>query len=148
MAISDNTADSLSTTTKFTLGAAGTASTAGVATQATKSAATVLGTDASMRGDLKSKGDIVIAGAIEGEVSSDAKVIIAKGGSVTGRVTASEVVIEGRLAGDSAALKSLSILSSAEVRGDVTTPVIMIEPGATFVGRCSMTEQVVSGVGK
>lgn len=148
MAMSDNTADSLSTTTKFTLGAVGVAAPAGVAAQGTRAGPTVLGSEAAMRGDLKSKGDIVIAGAIEGEVSSDAKVIIAQGGSVTGRITASEVVIEGRLVGDSAALKSLSILSSAEVRGDVTTPVIMIEPGATFIGRCSMTEQVISASSK
>jgi cytoskeletal protein CcmA (bactofilin family) len=149
MAIADNTADSLSTVTKFTLGAAGSAASAtGAASQAAKAGATVVGIEASLRGDLKSKGDIVIAGAVEGEVSSDSKVVIAQGGSVTGRVTASEVVIEGRLSGDTAALKSLSILSSAEVRGDVTTPVIMIEPGATFVGRCSMTEQVVAGATK
>lgn len=153
MAISGNAADSLATattTTKFTLGAGagGAASSTSAAAQSAKAGATVLGAEASMRGDLKSKGDIVIAGAIEGEVSSDARIIVAQGGSVTGRVTATEVVIEGRLTGDSAALKSLSILSSAEVRGDVTTPVIMIEPGATFVGRCSMTEQVVASAAK
>jgi cytoskeletal protein CcmA (bactofilin family) len=148
MAIGDNTADSLSTKTKFILGAGGVASSTGTTAQAAKAGATVVGADASLRGDLKSKGDIVIAGALEGEVSSEAKVVIAQGGSITGRVTATEIVIEGRLSGDSAALKSLSILSSAEVRGDVTTPVIMIEPGATFVGRCSMTEQVVAGATK
>jgi cytoskeletal protein CcmA (bactofilin family) len=67
--------------------------------------------------------------------------VIAQGGSVTGRVSASEVVLEGRLSGDAVAAKSLSILSSAQVKGDVTTPVIMIEPGAAFIGRCSMAEQ-------
>ena len=138
MAIGGNTADSLSTTTKFTLGAAASAATG-------KAGATVIGPEAAIRGDVKSKGDVVIAGAVEGEVSSDAKVVIAQGGTVSGRVAAPEVVIEGRLVGDSAAIKSLSILSSAEVRGDVTTPVIMIEPGATFIGRCSMTEQSASG---
>jgi len=142
MATGENTAESLSTTTKFTLGAAATSAAAG------KGGATVIGPEAAIRGDVKSKGDVVIAGAVEGEVSSDAKVIIAQGGTVSGRVTATEVVIEGRLVGDSAAIKSLSILSSAEVRGDVTTPVIMIEPGATFVGRCSMTEQAATGASK
>jgi cytoskeletal protein CcmA (bactofilin family) len=141
MAINGNTADSLSTTTKFTLGAVGTAG----AAAAGKSGATVIGPEATLRGDVKSKGDVVVSGSIEGEVSSDTKVIVAKGGAVTGRISATEIVLEGRLSGDSVALKSLSILSSAEVRGDVTTPVIMIEPGATFIGRCSMTEQAAPG---
>ncbi|MFN4896265.1 MAG: polymer-forming cytoskeletal protein [Pseudomonadota bacterium] len=140
MAIGGNTADSLSTTTKFTLGGASGAGTA-TATAAAKVGATVIGPEAVLRGDIKSKSDLVIAGSIEGEVSSESKIVIAQGGSVVGRLAAMEIVIEGRLAGDSTATKSLSILSSAQVRGDVSTPVIMIEPGATFVGRCSMTEQ-------
>jgi cytoskeletal protein CcmA (bactofilin family) len=134
MASSGNTAESLSTTTKFTLGS-------GATTAVAKNAVTVIGPEAVFRGDIKTKGDIVISGAVEGEVSSESKLVIAQGGSVSGRVTAVEVVLEGRLVGDSIASKSLSILSSAQVKGDVSTPVIMIEPGATFVGRCSMTEQ-------
>jgi cytoskeletal protein CcmA (bactofilin family) len=135
MASSGNTAESLSSTNKFTLGAAG--SQVGVA----KNAATIIGPEATLRGDVRSKGDIVVAGTIEGEVVSESKLIIASGGAVTGKVSALEIVLEGKLNGDSVASKTLSILSSAEVRGDVTTPVIMIEPGATFVGRCSMSEQ-------
>lgn len=132
MASSGNTAESLSTTNKFTLGAA--------AQAGAKGSQTVIGPEAVFRGDLKTKGDIVIAGTVEGEVTSEAKVIIAPGGNVTGRVLGSEVVIEGRLTGDSIASKSLSILAAAQVKGDVTTPVIMIEPGAAFIGRCSMSE--------
>lgn len=133
MASSGNTAESLSATNKFTLGASQTA--------IAKGAQTVIGAEAVFRGDFRTKGDIVIAGSIEGEVTSEGKAIIAAGGSVTGKVAAVEIVIEGRLMGDSSASKTLSILGSAQVRGDVTTPVIMIEPGAAFVGRCNMTEQ-------
>ncbi|MFO0416613.1 MAG: polymer-forming cytoskeletal protein [Pseudomonadota bacterium] len=128
-----NTADSVAGANKFTLGQQGLG--------AAKAGATIIGQDAAIRGDLRSKGDLVISGTVEGEVSSESKLVIAQGGSVTGRITALEVVIEGRLVGDSSAQRSLSILASADVRGDVVTPVIMIEPGATFVGRCSMAEQ-------
>jgi cytoskeletal protein CcmA (bactofilin family) len=141
MATAANTAEPISTghlTTgnKFTLGGAG-------ATAVSKTAVTIIGPDALFRGDIKSKGDIVISGAVEGEVASEGKLVIAQGGSVTGRISANEVALEGRLTGDAIATKSLSILSSAQVKGDVTTPVIMIEPGAAFVGRCSMAEQAV-----
>lgn len=115
--------------------------TLGATPASAKAGTTVIGVDALFRGDIKARGDIIIAGSIEGEVSSDTKIVIAAGGSVTGRILAPEVVIEGRLTGDATASKSLSILKSAEVHGDVTTPVIMIEPGATFVGRCSMPEE-------
>jgi cytoskeletal protein CcmA (bactofilin family) len=134
MAPAANSAEPLATANKFTLGAGG-------ATAVSKTAVTIVGPDAIFRGDIKSKGDIVVSGSVEGEVSSEGKLVIAQGGSVTGRVSATEVVLEGRLSGDAVAAKSLSILSSAQVKGDVTTPVIMIEPGAAFIGRCSMAEQ-------
>ena len=138
MAIGGNAADVVATgaaVSKFTLGAGASQGISG------RAGATTIGLEASLKGDIKTTGDVVIAGVVEGEVSSEGKVVIAQGGHVTGRVSAVEVVLEGRLSGDSTATKSLSILGSAEVRGDVTTPVIMIEPGAAFVGRCSMAEQ-------
>ena len=138
MAIGGNAADAVAAgaaVSKFTLGAGASQGISG------RPGATTIGVEASLKGDIRTKGDIVIAGEVEGEVSSEGKLVIAQGGLVTGRVSAAEVGLEGRLNGDSTATKSLSILGSAEVRGDVTTPVIMIEPGATFVGRCSMTEQ-------
>ena len=115
--------------------------TLGGASAGVKGGATVVGPEASFRGDIKARGDIVVAGNVEGEISSDTKIVIAAGGNVTGRLVATEIVIEGRLVGDATGSKSLSIIKSAELRGDVTTPVIMIEPGATFVGRCTMPEE-------
>lgn len=140
MATSGNAAETLTASqTKLSLGAGVRPATAVVGGSAP---VTQIGVEAVFRGDLKSKSDVVVAGAVEGEVASDARVVIVVGGSVTGRVVALEVVIEGRLVGDSLATKSLAIMSTAEVRGDVSTPVITIEPGAVFVGRCTMTEQV------
>jgi len=121
--------ESYATTSKFTLGAAG-----------AKGGATVIGADTAIKGDIKSRGDIVVSGVVEGEVASESKIVVAAGGVVTGRLVAVEVVVEGKLAGDVSASKSASLLNGSELRGDIATQVIMIEPGATFVGRCSMPE--------
>ena len=66
--------DSYGNGSKFTLGAGG-----------QRGATTVIGTESSFKGDITSKGDIVIAGVVEGEVKSEAKVTVAAGGAVTGR---------------------------------------------------------------
>ena len=100
----------------------------------------MLGSEAQITGNIAATGDIVIAGVIEGEVTSQGRVTIANGGAVKGRVTAIEVVIEGKLLGDSIATKSLSMMTTAQVKGDISTPVVVIEPGASFVGRCAMPE--------
>lgn len=122
--------DSYATNSKFTLGAS-----------ASRGSATVIGADTTFKGDIKSKGDIVIAGMVEGEVASETKITISAGGVVTGRLAANEIVLEGRLSGDALGTKSVSLMNGSDLRGDVSTQVIMIEPGATFVGRCSMPEQ-------
>jgi cytoskeletal protein CcmA (bactofilin family) len=101
---------------------------------------TVIGTDVVLKGNLKSAGDVVIAGIFEGDVACDGRVTIAAGATLIGAVGAAEVVLGGKVQGNSVATKSLTLLNTAEVRGDVTTPQIVIEPGATFVGRCTMPQ--------
>ena len=101
---------------------------------------TVIGPDVVLKGNLKSAGDVVIAGVFEGDVACDGRVTIAAGATLIGAVGAAEVVLGGKVQGNSVATKALTLLSSAEVRGDVTTPQIVIEPGATFVGRCTMPQ--------
>lgn len=106
--------------------------------QRTQTRATVVGSEATLRGDIKSAAEVVIAGTIHGEIFSDVKIVIAEGGEVEGHIHAPEIVIDGKLTGDAHATASLNLGSRAEVRGDISTPSILITSGATFVGRCSM----------
>lgn len=105
-----------------------------------RAGATLIGPDVVLKGNLKSGGDVTIAGVFEGDVACEGRVTIASGATLVGSVGAAEVVLGGNVQGNCVATKSLTLLSSAEVRGDVTTPQIVIEPGATFVGRCSMPQ--------
>lgn len=105
-----------------------------------RNANSVIGAGVVIKGAISAAGDVVVAGTLEGDLVSQARVVVAAGGFVKGRIEASEIVIGGKLVGDSVAAKALSLQGSAEVRGDVTTPQIVIEPGATFVGRCSMPQ--------
>jgi cytoskeletal protein CcmA (bactofilin family) len=106
----------------------------------TRVGTTVIGADVVLKGNLKSAGDVVIAGIFEGDLACDGRVTIAAGATLIGAVGAAEVVLGGKVQGNSVATKILTLLSTAEVRGDVTTPQIVIEPGATFVGRCTMPQ--------
>jgi cytoskeletal protein CcmA (bactofilin family) len=106
----------------------------------TRAAATIIGQDVLIKGNMKSSGDITIAGIFEGDIACEGRVTIAPGATLVGGIAAAEIVLAGKHQGNSVATKALSLLSSAEVRGDITTPQIVIEPGATFVGRCSMPQ--------
>ena len=107
----------------------------------------VIGVGLVLTGSIAAVGNVLVGGTVDGNVRSEARVVIAAGGVVTGKLDATEIVVAGKLLGDSVASKSIVLQGSAEVRGDVTTPQIVIEPGATFVGRCSMPQGAPAGLG-
>jgi cytoskeletal protein CcmA (bactofilin family) len=98
----------------------------------------VIGAEATLRGDIRSSGAVVIAGCVHGEVFSDVKIEIVEGGQVEGQLHAPEILVDGKLVGDAHATVSIGLGGRGEVRGDISTPSILIASGATFVGRCSM----------
>ena len=101
---------------------------------------TCIGSEVVITGDIKAAGDVVVAGLIEGQLLSDAKVVILDGGIVKGSIQASDIVVAGTIKGDMTAIHSLTLSATAVARGDVTTQRLVIEPGASFVGRCAMPE--------
>lgn len=115
----------------FSLGAKGVAA---------ATANTHVGAGVVIAGDLKGAGEIVIAGAIKGQIISDGKVVVLEGGVVEGSIRAVDVVISGAVKGDISATSSLTLTATSILRGDVSTGRLVIEPGASFVGRCSMPE--------
>ena len=106
-----------------------------------RNGATLIGPDVVLKGNLKSGGDVVIAGAFEGDIACEGRLTIAAGATLVGSVGAAQVILGGKINGNAVATETLTLLSTAEVRGDITTPQIVIEPGATFVGRCTMPQQ-------
>jgi cytoskeletal protein CcmA (bactofilin family) len=121
------------TTGAFSLGS--TDSSSAIDSQGTYIAAEVL-----ITGDLQASGDVVVAGLIEGQIVSEAKVTIVEGGVVKGAIRATEILVAGSVSGDMTTSGSLGLLPTAVVRGDISMQRLIIEPGASFVGRCSMPE--------
>lgn len=89
-------------------------------------------------GDLESKGAFRIDGAIEGNVTTEGKVVIGKAGSIIGTLKAVNVDVEGKFSGNLILKGTLTLKSSAEIDGDVQVNKLAVEPGATFNATCTM----------
>ncbi len=96
----------------------------------------LIGADSEVKGDLKSKGAIRIDGTVEGNVTSESKVIISSEASVTGNVVGSEVDLSGRLIGDISSPGHLKVHPSGTLKGDVDVSSFTIDEGAVFEGAC------------
>jgi len=95
----------------------------------------VLGQDITISGQqlvLKTKGSLLIAGRIEGEVHGES-VTVGETGSVTGTIVARTIVVQGEVRG---ALKGGAVVLNATSRvdGDIVKQSLSISEGAQFDG--------------
>lgn len=97
--------------------------------------ASVLGTDAMVRGALSGGGDYIILGRVEGDSDLDSTVVLERGGTWQGRLQARSVIIAGTLEGEAVAAERVELMPSARVRGDIYAPSVAIAEGAVFEGQ-------------
>lgn len=97
-----------------------------------KPPASVLSSDLTITGNLKTTGDIQIEGVIDGDIRAHL-LTVGEGATVRGEVIADDVVVNGRVVGRVRGLK-VRLTSTARVEGDIIHKTIAIESGAHFEG--------------
>lgn len=102
-----------------------------------KPPASVLSADLTIKGNIKTSGDVQVQGTVEGDIRAHL-LTIGEGATVKGEVIADDLVINGRIIGRVRGLK-VRLTSTADVKGDIIHKTIAIESGAHFEG--SVTRQ-------
>jgi len=97
-----------------------------------KPAASVLSSDITITGNVRSSGDIQVEGTIEGDIRAQT-LIVGETATVKGEVMAEDVVVHGRVVGRLRGMK-VRLSTSARVEGDIIHKTIAIESGAHFEG--------------
>jgi cytoskeletal protein CcmA (bactofilin family) len=97
-----------------------------------KPAASVLSSDLLITGNLKTTGDILVEGQVDGDIRAHL-LTVGEGATVKGEVIADDVVVNGRVIGRVRGLK-VRLTSTARVEGDIIHKTIAIESGAHFEG--------------
>ena len=123
------------TTTKATMDYTSSASKA-------KPAASVLSSDLTVVGNLKTTGDIQIEGTIEGDVRAHL-LTVGETATIRGEIVADDIVVNGRVIGRVRGLK-VRLTSTARVEGDIIHKTIAIESGAHFEGSVQRQDDPLS----
>jgi cytoskeletal protein CcmA (bactofilin family) len=97
-----------------------------------KPAPSVLSSDLTILGNVRSSGDIQVEGTVEGDVRAQ-MLIVGESATVKGEVMAEEVVVHGRVVGRLRGLK-VRLSASARCEGDIVHKTIAIESGAHIEG--------------
>ncbi len=122
--------------------APGSGSSAPASAPKAKPPASTLSSDLTVVGNLKSSGDILVEGTIEGDIRAH-MLTVGESATVKGEVVADDVVVNGRIVGRLRGLK-VRLTSSARVEGDIIHKTIAIESGAHFEGSVQRQDDPLS----
>ncbi|HVA24214.1 MAG TPA: polymer-forming cytoskeletal protein [Chloroflexota bacterium] len=89
------------------------------------------------KGLIKSSRSVGIDGKFEGEIQSDADVVIGRDAEVRGNIKAETVIISGKVVGN-ITCSMLEIQPTARVVGNLTPGQLLVAIGAVFRGQCFM----------
>ena len=112
-------------------------------------AASIIGADVEIVGQIKSASPIQIEGTVDGEVLVQADVTLGKSGTVKGNLAVNSISISGTVHGNVVAKDKIEMKSTAKVLGDIKAKRLAVEDGVTFIGRSEVNPsgQPVAGSG-
>jgi cytoskeletal protein CcmA (bactofilin family) len=103
-----------------------------------------LSTDVEIKGNLKFTGELTFAGKLDGEIQSEGALNLGDEAIVRGNINVNSVVVRGKITGNASAKEKIEIKSKAELFGDIRASKLVIEEGATFVGKCEVNPDKAS----
>ena len=101
-------------------------------------AASIIGQDLVITGNLHSEGEIEIEGEVQGDVEAR-RIVVGEQAQVVGALIADEVVVRGGVQGQIRG-NSVTFQASSRIEGDIFHKSLLIEQGALFEGRSRRSE--------
>lgn len=101
----------------------------------------LIGSGTKFVGDIETNGDLRVDGIIEGNIQSKGKLVLGANGNIKGTIKCANAELLGTFEGKVEVQELLSLKSSAVFKGEMTTNKLSIEPGATFIGTCTMADK-------
>ncbi len=90
-------------------------------------------------GKLNFKDTVRIDGRFVGEISSENTLIVGETGEIEAKIRSQVVEVSGIVTGDVAAVRKLILHKTARLDGNVETAALVMEDGAIFNGRLTMS---------
>jgi cytoskeletal protein CcmA (bactofilin family) len=99
----------------------------------------ILNAGTKITGDLNSEGDLRIDGTVKGNIEVKTKLVLGASSAVEGNIKALNCDVSGNVTGNILVTELLTIKSSAKISGDISCNKLVIESGAEFNGKSTMS---------
>jgi cytoskeletal protein CcmA (bactofilin family) len=104
---------------------------------------TILGKGTIFEGNITVEHSLRVDGRVKGDIKTNETLVIGKDGEVAGNVKVKNLVNAGVLKGTVEAEDKIVLESKSQVHGEMKTSKLVIDEGAFFDGRCSMSGEKV-----
>ncbi len=98
----------------------------------------LIGAGTSIKGEIKSNGDIRIDGTLSGQVHSKGKIVVGNTGVIEGEIYCQNADFSGNVNAKVEVAELLTLKATSRLNGEIVTNKLAIEPGARFTGSCKM----------
>lgn len=104
---------------------------------------TVLGPDASFKGELTFEKGMRLMGRFEGKINTAGRLHISREAKLAADVEAGAIIVEGDVKGNLSAGDRIELKSTARYEGDLRASKLVVDEGAVFQGQVSVGPDVV-----
>jgi cytoskeletal protein CcmA (bactofilin family) len=103
-----------------------------------------LSSDVEIKGSVKFQNELLFDGKLEGEIISPGILIVGENAEVRGEIKTKSVTVLGKVHGNITVEERCELKTRAQLIGDLKAARLMIEEGATFVGKSEVTPNKVA----
>ena len=104
----------------------------------------ILSSDVEIKGSLKFQNELTIDGKIEGEITSAGVLTVGENAEIKGEIKTKSVTVLGKVHGNITVEERCELKAHAVLHGDLKAQRLVIEDGATFVGKSEVTPNKVA----
>ena len=99
------------------------------------------GNDTDFEGKLSFSGAVRIDGSFKGEISTKGTLIVGETADIEADIHASKIIVSGKVRGSVVAEKKIEAHAPGKIIGNIQAPTITIDEGFVFEGNCRMKKQ-------
>ncbi len=100
----------------------------------------ILSDGVTIEGKISSNGNVRIDGKVVGDVNVKGNLTLGSSSEVNGQISAKNMTVSGKVEGTLKIDEKLTLESNSRIKGDIIAKVLVVEEGAKFDGKSSMTQ--------
>src|ERR1700722_5139115 len=104
----------------------------------------ILSSDVEIKGSIKFQKELLIDGKVEGEINSEGVLTIGENADIRGEIKTKSITVFGKVQGNITVSERCELKSKCTLQGDLKAARLIIEEGATFIGKSEVTSGSIS----